>query len=702
MFFQLGTMSHTILTKCVDNARLMMPPLINKELSWMSFNNRVLQEAANPDVPLIERIRFLGIYSSNRDEFFRVRVATLRRLTGLGKKARRLIGNDPQTVLDRIDELSQKQQEENGRIFKKLMRELKKEGINIVNERQLSKEQYAFALDYFMSHVRTDILPIMLDDVDHLPSLRDASPYLLIHIRSKHNNKSHHALVEIPSKNHPRFVRLPGKQGARQLIFLDDVIRIGLPRVFTTFKADSFEAYTMKITRDAEIDIDDDFSQSHIEKVMDGLKQRKSGDTVRFIYDNETPPKLLKIAADKLGIRKSDTRIGGGRYHNFKDLIRFPNFGRKRLLHPPLNPIPVTELEGDGHLLDTIRKGDQLLHLPYHPFTHVVNVLREAAIDSEVTEIQICLYRLAGKSAIINALINAAINGKKVTAVLELTARFDEEANIAWSEKLREFGVHVAYGLPGLKIHAKICLITRRRQRKILRTAIVGTGNYNEDTSRIYADHTLLTADKKITNDIKKLFDVIDSKLNITPFRHLIVSPFNTRQKILKLIDTETENHKKGLPAGIRMKLNNLVDEDVIRHLYAASEAGVPVKLIVRSMFSMPDIWSFNDNFEAISIVDRYLEHSRIYIFQNAGKPHVFISSADMMPRNLDRRIEVTCPVFDTALQDELVQYFDIQWADNTKARIWKNDLSNHYRKSSGRNSRAQLDIYAWLKNRRS
>lgn len=675
-------------------------PYTNKEISWLSFNGRVLQEAADSSVPLFERIKFLGIYSSNLDEFFRVRVATLKRLSKMDKEAKKITGLNPDAILKEMQSIVLEQNSRFETVYEEILEELAKEKIYIINENHLNRGQGEFVRRYFQQKVRPKLIPIMMDQVDKFPEMREQCIYLAVHlIRHNDSPKTKHALIEVPTDVLPRFLILPQSGRRRYIILLDDVIRFNLEDIFSIFRFDEFRAYTVKLTRDSELDIDDDMSQSMIKKLSKSLKQRKGGNPVRFIYDAEMPKSLLNIFIEGLNLSDEDALIPGGRYHNFKDFMNFPDFKSNHLQYETILPLPHHDIDRQKSLMKTIDERDILIHYPYQSFHYVIDFLREASIDPKVSSIKFTLYRVAKYSSVINALINAVRNGKSVVVVLELQARFDEEANIYWANKLKEEGVKVIYGVPGLKVHSKLCLVTRKKKGGVSRYAIIGTGNYNENTARIYSDHSLFTADKRLTGDVSKIFDFFENNYNISTFKNLIVAPFDLRKKINKFIKNEIKNAQEGQEAYIFLKANNLVDSKIIKHLYTASQAGVKIKLIVRSMFSLiPGIEGVSENIQAISIVDKFLEHSRIFMFCNGGDEKIFISSADIMPRNLDRRVEVTCPIYDVNIKRELKTFLDIQWKDNVKARILNEPLDNQFRPGdSFRHVRTQWDIYDFL-----
>ena len=676
---------------------------INKEISWLSFNERVLQEAADPTTPLIEKTKFLGIFSSNLDEFFRVRVATLQRLVKLGKKAKKFIGHDPKSVLLLIQEIVLKQQRKFERIYEQVIKELAREKIFIINEKRLSEEQAEFVKSYFQQEVRPRLIPIMIDQVDTFPELKDHAIYLATLLQENGNSKKQTlALIEVPTQSLSRFLVLPQIGDRRYIILLDDVIRFGLSEVFRTSSFTALDAFTVKLTRDAELDIEDDISESYVKKVSKSLKQRKEGNPVRFVYDAKLPKKFLNLFVENLELNEEDTLIPGGRYHNFRDFMGFPNFGEQHLRYKKYPKLAHKDFDPQPKLMDVLKTKDVLLHFCYQSFNYVIDLLREAAIDPNVKSIKMTIYRVAKRSSVMNALINAAKNGKNVVAVLELQARFDEEANIYWADKLQEEGVKVIFGVPGLKVHSKLCLITRKEGNKLVRFSVIGTGNFNEDTATIYSDHALFTADKRLTREVDKIFEFFETNFKVTNFKHLLVAPFHLRRKLIKLIQNEIDNANKGKETYIILKLNNLVDSQIIEKLYEASGAGVKIKLIVRSMFSLvTGIEGKSENIEAFRIVDKFLEHTRIFVFCNDGDEKYFISSADLMPRNLDRRVEVTCPIYNKEIQYELRNFLEIQMNDNVKACVLNEKQGNKRRRTNANPKvRAQIEIYHFLKRR--
>jgi polyphosphate kinase len=681
-----------------NNAVLDIP----KEISWLSFNHRVLQEAANPRVPLLERLKFLGICSSNLDEFYRVRVASLRRIAQLGKKAAiEAIGADPNEILEIISEKTRQQHADFDRIYGELLEELASHNLFIVNEKEIPKSAREHVLNYFHQKVRSHLFPIMLDQVDEFPSLKDRAIYLAVQLQVRNGKKrTLYSLIEIPSDVLPRFCVLPEKDGKRYIMFLDDVIRHGMREIFSVYDITSTAAFTIKITRDAELEIDTDLAESYLKKVARSLKQREDGNPVRLIHDAELPKPFLRQIKRWMQIGETDTVIAGSRYHNNRDFLKFPGFGPGAWYYDQTPDLPQRHLRTNRSVLTTLRERDVLLHYPYQSFDYLIDLLREASIDPHVRSIKITVYRVAENSHVMNALINAVRNGKSVTVVLELQARFDEQANVSWADVLRDEGVQVIYGVPGLKVHAKLLLITSKEGNRTVQYAAIGTGNFNEDTARIYSDHHLLTSDHRLTGEVAKMFDFFNRNYRNKLYKHLIVSPYSTRTRLLRLIQDEIKNAQHGREAYIYLKLNNLTDREIIRRLYRAGKAGVQVRLIVRGMCSLvPGIKGESENIEAISIVDKYLEHSRIFIFANGGDEKIFITSADMMPRNLDRRVEVTCPVYDPEIKAELKQFWEIQWQDNVRARLFDPLQSNHMRDRNGNKEiRAQWAIYEYIK----
>jgi len=670
--------------------------LINRELSWLAFNERVLQEAEDKSVPLIERIKFLGIFSNNRDEFFRVRVATLKRVLRHQKKAEELMGENPALLLDKIQKTVIDQQNKFEIVYQDILKELNRKKISILNEKQLSKQQGVFVKNHFKEKVMPSLFPIMLDPSAPFPYLKDKSGYLIVKLgRTGNEKKSKFALIEIPTELQTRFVVLPKEKENNYIILLDDVIRYCLEDIFQNFEHDYFEAYNIKLTRDAEIDMDNDISKSFIEKISKGLKARKKGQPVRLVYDSKISPDILEFIMKKIRLGKEDNPIPGGRYHNFKDFMSFPNVGTVDLIYKKIQPLKHPDLVNQKSIFKVIKEKDVLVTYPYQSFDHIIDLLREASIDPKVQSIKITLYRVAKNSNVVKALINAIKNGKSVTAVIELQARFDEESNIFWANKLQEEGAKVIYGVPGLKVHSKMFSIARKENGKINYYTHIGTGNFNGDTSKVYTDHSLLTSDNRITEEVEKVFAFYEDNFKSGAYKHLLVSPFFMRKRLVQLINQEIRNAKAKKDASITLKLNNLVDPEMIKKLYEASSEGVKIKLIVRGICSLvAGVKGLSDNIEAISIVDKFLEHSRVFIFCNAGDEKYFISSADWMTRNLDHRSEVAVPIYDKTIQLQLKKIIDTLWKDNTKARILGSKQNNEYRKQPGKKVKAQEEIF--------
>jgi polyphosphate kinase len=676
-------------------------PFRNKEISWLSFNARVLQEASDRSVPLIDRLRFLGIFSSNQDEFYRVRVATLHRLARLGRKGKKLLGHDPKAVLREIKEIILKQQAVFQAAYAQIVEELVKQGVHLVDETRLTPEQGSFVREYFRKEVRPKLTPLVVRPKVRFPELRDKSIYLATRLRTKGGKNDRFALIEVPTDVLPRFLILPSVGREQYVILLEDVIRHNLREIFSLFEFDSIESHIVKLTRDAELDIDDDVTESYVRKVVKGIKLREEGNPVRLVCDREISEEFRKLLVKKFGLKTEDSFVPGGRTHNHKDFFDFPRLGRQALLSPPLDPVPYPRIETQGSILAAMRQQEFLLHFPYQPFDYVIDLLREAAIDPKVTAIKVTLYRVARHSGVATALLNAARNGKQVTAIIELQARFDEEANVALANQLQKEGGKVIFGVPGLKVHAKVGLITREEKGKRERYAFLGTGNLNEDTAKVYSDHCLFTTDRRLTREVEAVFDFLQDNYRVSEFRHLMVAPFGVREAMKKLVKTEIKNARKGKEAYIQLKLNNIADPEMIGLLYEAADEGVKVRLNVRGMYSvLPTAVKHPENIEAMGIVDRFLEHSRVLVFANGGNEKIFLSSADWMTRNLDRRVEVTFPIYNPKLQRELKEFLDVQWADNVKARILDESLSNPYRPRKGDAIRSQAAFYELLKKR--
>ncbi|MBV9988747.1 MAG: polyphosphate kinase 1 [Chitinophagaceae bacterium] len=678
---------------------------IQRDISWLSFNARVLQEANDLSVPLKERIRFLGIFSNNLDEFFRVRVATLKRMIEFTEKRKKLnmhLEEDPQAILDQIQTIVLQQQNEFHRIWESILLELKKENIVFVDEKHLNKEQQAYVKKYFDEEVRSNIIPLMIESLPQLPYLRDKSIYLGVIMRKKDSAyQQKYSLIEVPTRVVGRFILLPSKPEEQAIILLEDVIRFNLPHIFSYFDYDYFDAYIFKVTKDAEIDIDNDVSTTFVEKMEKGLKNRRKGKPVRFVYDKEMDAGLLEYLIRRLNLNRKSNIIPGGRIHNFKHFMDFPDvFNTKSTRRAPFTHI---DLQGSMRVTDVIVKKDVMLHFPYHSFNAVIDLLREAAMDPDVISIKITAYRLAPNSKVINALINAARNGKKVVVMLELKARFDEEANLEWKKALEEEEVQVVLGPPRLKVHAKLCIIKKRKGNKTIQYGFVSTGNLNEKTARVYGDHCLLTANRNVMADINRIFRYLENWKNgeqhLLACKTLLVCPTTMRKQIISMIDREIRNAKARKEAKIIIKVNSLSDATLIKKLDQAVSAGVEVQLIVRGIFcAMLHSKKHEGHVSAISIVDEYLEHARVMIFHNLGRSKIFISSADWMVRNLDHRVEAAVPVLNPVIGEELMEIIHIQLRDNVKARLLNDDLSNNYVPSAGKKQvRSQIETYHYL-----
>lgn len=675
--------------------------IINREVSWLHFNARVLQEAADENNPLVERIRFLGIFSNNRDEFYRVRVAAVKRMQAF--KQTDELGFIPDEILTQINTLVSQQQEAFTKIYESLIHQLAEKDICLINEDEMDASQQHFVRTYFHDHIRSHIFPIMLKNINIFTALRDKSIYLAVRLIPVNSEKpDNYALVKIPSTVN-RFVILPKKNNKKYIIIVDDVIRFCLDDIFSIFGYKNYQAYTIKFTRDAELDVDSDVSKSFLELMSESLKQRRMGTPLRFVYDRNIPEILLQLIMKSIGITKNDDLIGGGRYHNFKDFISFPNLGQEDLEFSALPPLDHPDLSYKKSILDVIRNKDVLLHYPYQSFQYIIDFLREVSIDPKVRSIKMTLYRVANQSKVVNALINAARNGKSVTVFMELQARFDEKINIYYAEKLQEEGVKIIQSIPGFKVHAKLILIKRRQGRKTEYFANVSTGNFNEHTSNLYTDICLLTANKQIAAEAGKTFELFESNYKPFRFSKLIVSPFNTRKRFVSFLKREKKNALEGKEAWAIIKLNNLVDHALVKSIVEAAEAGVKIKLIVRGIcvLAPSEKEKINRNIEIISILDQFLEHYRLFIFCNGGEEAYFISSADWMARNLDNRIEVTCPIDDPDNRKELMDIIQIQLNDNIKARYIDYEGKNRYKSTDERDPiRSQIATYNYFREK--
>ncbi|KUG08125.1 polyphosphate kinase 1 [Solirubrum puertoriconensis] len=679
------------------------PTLHNRELSWLTFNARVLQEAQCPDVPLLERLKFLAIFSSNLDEYFKVRVATLRRLQKLKRKTRAKLGDDPTEQLQQVLEEVRRQQEQFGATFREqLLPELHRHHIHLITERDLDQEQRRWVHHYFRERVQDLLSPMVLDDNLHYLFLKDQTVYLTLYLTQpvkgkKAEDEERVLVMELPTKRHGgRFVELPARGQERYVMFLDDVIRCYAAELFPKYR--SVEVHSIKISRDAELDIQEEVSDNLLSKIKSSLKKRETGYPARLLYDPAMPKPVLRAIMQKTGIGREEL-VEGSRYHNFRDFFGFPGFGLKELQYAPQPALPHPTLpRKDDSMLAAMAERDHLIHFPYQSFDYVTRLLREAAKDPDVTDVAITLYRVADKSAVAKALLKAAQNGKRVTVVVELKARFDEESNIRWAEKLERAGATVIYGVPELKVHAKLLLITRQEEGKPRQYAYLSTGNFNEATSQVYADHGLFTADARLTDEILRLFDFFRNHKQPAAFEHLLVAPFELRPRLHQLIEAEMHNAQAGQEAYIILKLNALQDEEMIRKLYEASQAGVRVELLIRGISCLvPGQAGQSDNISQRGIVDRYLEHARVYVFANNGQEQVYVASADWMTRNLERRVEVAFPIYNPEIRNEVRHLVDLQRQDNTKSRDWQNEL---LRGPNAEPVRAQFATYEYLRKK--
>lgn len=683
---------------------------INRELSWLQFNSRVLQEAADEEVPLVERLRFIGIFSNNLDEFFKVRYATIKRIDLAGRDGKNVLkGMTASALLETITSIVIKQQSESLKTINTIKQKLTAHNIFILDEKEVTSDQDGFIRNYFVSKVSPALVTYILNDLDQFPHLTDSVAYLAVklvlrekipktgriqQVLKKPNPEKIYALIEIP-KHLDRFVVLPEKDGKHFIIILDDLIRYCMHINFSIFDYHSASAHMIKITRDAQLDFDNDLSKSFIQKISSSVKSRLDGNPVRFVYDKNIAEDTLDFLMQKMGVKNTDSIIPGGKYHNRRDYMKFPDLGKKELIYQPILPLTIHGLSLQGNLLDKIAEKDFLQYTPYHTFAYTVKFLRESAIDPKVKSIKITLYRLAQVSHIASSLINAAKNGKKVTVQIELQARFDEAANIRYAEQMQAGGVKLIFGVPGLKVHCKACVIEREESGKIKRYGFISTGNFNEATAKIYTDYTLFTTNEKILKETNKVFKFFEINYKINRYKHLLVSPHYTRSTLEKLIDNEIAHCKKNKRAEIKFKLNSLSDYRMIDKLYEASRAGVKIDLIIRGICCLiPGVKGMSDNIRAISIIDKFLEHTRLYHFENGGNPKTYISSADLMTRNLDRRVEITCPIYDKDIQKELMDTFAICWNDNIKSRDLRAEGENMYVRNDETKIRSQLATY--------
>jgi polyphosphate kinase len=667
---------------------------INREISWLQFNARVLQEATDISVPLIERLRFLGIFSNNLDEFFKVRYATVKRIDQAGKGGKSALGGiKAKELLEIITQIVIKQQSESLGILNDIKISLEQENIFIIDETQIDETQRVFVKNHFLQKISPALVTIILSDFVNLPNLKDNAAYLAVRMLMQ-DGRVEYALIEI-TKTMDRFVVLPKKNGRHYIIMLDDLLRYCLQDIFNIFEYKSITAHMIKITRDAELDFESDFSKSFIEKISDSVKHRQIGEPVRFVYDKTIDRDTLQYLMDKMGIESTDSIIPGGRYHNRRDYMDFPSLGREDLLYNKIVELPVKGLSLEGSIFTAISQKDYLINTPYHTFSYIVKFLREAALDPKVKTIKITIYRLAQISHVASSLINAAKNGKKVMVSIEIQARFDEQANIDYAQQMENEGISLFFGVQGLKVHSKMCVIEREEGQKVIRYGIISTGNFNESTAKVYTDFTLFTANQSILKDINKVFSFFEVNYKIYRYKHIITSPHYTQLAIFKHIDAEITNVKQGKSGYIWLKMNSISSHKMIDKLYEASRAGVKIKMIVRGICCLiPGVKGMSENIEVISIVDKFLEHTRLYIFGNNNEPKIYISSADWMTRNIDNRVEVSCPIYDDDIKQELMDTFNIAWNDNVKARILNDSQNNEYKINNQPKVRSQYAIY--------
>lgn len=641
-----------------------------RDISWMYFNRRILQEACRDNVPLLERLSFLGIYSNNLDEFFRVRVASQSRIAECEDKAAQKNRREALSILKEINKLNAEYSKEYEYATREVTKKLKEENIYLLRDDEVDDEQLAFIRNFYMQHLNGAVIPVWFSAIKQLDVENDENIYLAVRMFRKKVKKRtpEYAFLALPVNTCGRFIRLPDAGEKRYLMYLDDVIRCCLPMIFCGQEFTDYEAYSFKFTRDAEMEIDNDLRNGMLQKISKGVKSRKRGEPLRVVYDSTMPKGLLKQVLSTLCLDKLDTGLAGGRYHNHKDLMKFPDCGRKDLKYPVWTPVLKEELSGTESIFKLIREKDRFIHVPYHSFDSYVRVLQEAAVSKEVKSIKTTLYRLAKDSKVVKALIGAARNGKKVTVVIELLARFDEASNIDWSKKMQDAGIHVIFGVEGLKVHSKITYITMRSGNDI---ACISTGNFHEGNARSYTDYMLMTAYKPIVRDVNAVFDFIERPYSPIRFKELLVSPNEMKQKFVRLINDEIRNKEMGKPAYIKIKINHITDIVMVKKLYEAAEKGVPVDLLVRGNCSLfTDLPELNGNLRIHGIIDRYLEHSRIFIFGAGGTEKMFIGSADWMPRNLDNRIEVVTPVYNPEIKADLKQVVEFGLNDTLQGRI--------------------------------
>jgi polyphosphate kinase len=669
---------------------------INREMSWLDFNARVLQEAAHQNVPLLDRLRFVGIFSNNLDEFFQVRYATVQRIAQSEKTGKKIFGGESATkLLKMITQKVIEQQKESVQILSGIEQELEKEQIYLVNENQVLDEHKAFLKEYFIQKVSPALMTIMISDKE-TQDFSDNQAFLAVKLTFTNGEtpKTKFALIEIP-KDLDRFIVLPQLGEKQYVMFLDDLIRYHFDLIFNFFDFTSISAHMIKVTRDAELDMEGDVSKSYIYKIVESVRERILAEPVRLVYDKDIAEDTLEVVKQILGMDSNDSLIPGGRYHLRRDYMNFPQFKNQNLQYDKVDPVPIPGLSLEKSIIKAVDKKDFLLYSPYHSFSYLIKFLREAALDPEVTTIKITIYRLSKLSNVASALINAVKNGKKVLVQIELQARFDETNNITYAEQMEAAGVQLIFGIPGLKVHSKIGLIEKNVNGKKKRYGFISTGNFNEDTAKIYTDYTLLTSNQKILKEVNKVFNFLQVHYKLKKYKHLIVSPHYTHNTVVRMINQEIENHKAGLPSGIRLKLNAITNFKMIEKLYEASCEGVSIQMIVRGICCLiPGVKGMSENIEVISIVDKYLEHPRVYMFDNSGNPKVYLSSADFMTRNIENRVEVAVPIYDSILKQEIQDVFEIAWNDNVKARKINGQEQNLFVVNGKEEIRSQWKIY--------
>ncbi len=675
-------------------------PFVNRELSWLDFNRRVLQEAQDASVPLVERIRFIGIFSNNLDEFYKVRYATVKRIAQMQAE---LPSSETQKAEHLLQEITQKTtalQDESFATIKQLTEELKNEQIFVLDENMLDEEHASFVHHYFNEKVSPSLLTVIISEETRIPNTLGSNVFLGVEMQQADAGEPLYALIQIPT-HLDRIVVLPSRGEKKYVMLLDDLIRHQMQYIFSIFSPISISAHMVKFTRDAELDFDDDINKSYIDKIASSVRERVEGDPVRFVYDKNISPNTLELLLDKFQIGSRDSIIPGGRYHNRRDYMKFPSLGRTDLIYEKKQPLPIKDFSLDHSILNQIAQRDYLQYTPYHSFAYVINFLREAALDPKVKSIFITIYRLSNESQVANALIQAARNGKQVTVQIELQARFDEESNIRYAEMLKNEGVRLVFGIPSLKVHSKICLIQRKEDDKLMRYGFISTGNFNESTAQIYTDYTLFTANQTILKEVNRVFTFLEKSYKVPTHKHLLISPFTTSSGIKERIEREINFAKEGKNALVRIKINNLTNYDMVKMLYDASQAGVQIRMIVRGICCLvPGVKGISENIEVISVVDRYLEHPRMVIFENGGDRDIFISSSDWMTRNLDNRVEVSCPIYDKDIQQELVDTFELSWNDNVKSRWVNSDSKPVYRTNGNTALRSQNATYTYYKGK--